>query len=295
MLGKLVMVGSATDAGFGNEASQLAPLISKIGDDDFGKELMDFFAKTCGAEHCGVYRFKRDLRPTVIATASVDGTDIARRMTQIYLDRHLWQKDPALLEADRLSLYEEAEPRFMRMNIEELPDSDLRDMVYMPYRPRIGEKIFLCGGMSDSAVGVSILCPKGQDVSARNEALSWATMASSVFAILSRHIIISSRRRDVSVALTDFDEIEACISHSETGLPKREVQVCARIVYGLSTLGISLDLGIGEETVMTYRKRIYSRLNISCQRELLIWYLSLWSNYSGSSPFGDSMTSRLTH
>jgi DNA-binding CsgD family transcriptional regulator len=29
----------------------------------------------------------------------------------------------------------------------------------------------------------------------------------------------------------------------------------------MSPIGIALELGIGEETVLTYRKRIYNRLN----------------------------------
>ena len=31
--------------------------------------------------------------------------------------------------------------------------------------------------------------------------------------------------------------------------------------------------------LMTYRKRAYQRLGIGSQRELLMWYLTLWSDY----------------
>ena len=49
----------------------------------------------------------------------------------------------------------------------------------------------------------------------------------------------------------------------------------ARILYGLSAAGIAVDLGIGIESVTTYRKRAYRRLGIATQRELLVWYLKL--------------------
>ena len=53
------------------------------------------------------------------------------------------------------------------------------------------------------------------------------------------------------------------------------------MLYGLSTVGIALDLEIGEESVKTYRKRAYQRLRIGTERELLTWYLALWSTWRG--------------
>src|SRR5690606_16731246 len=68
--------------------------------------------------------------------------------------------------------------------------------------------------------------------------------------------------------------------------PKREVEVCARILHGMSSIGIALDLGVSEETVRTYRKRSYQRLQIASERELLVWYLDLWSTWRGLSYTG---------
>jgi len=56
---------------------------------------------------------------------------------------------------------------------------------------------------------------------------------------------------------------------------------CSRILYGLSSIGISLDLGAGEESAKTYRKRAYQRLRIGSERELLHWYLAQWSAWRG--------------
>jgi DNA-binding CsgD family transcriptional regulator len=72
--------------------------------------------------------------------------------------------------------------------------------------------------------------------------------------------------------------IEGCLALSSPRLARREAEVCARILYGMTSLGIALDLGIGEESAMTYRKRAYNRLNIGSQRELLLWYLDQWAS-----------------
>jgi DNA-binding CsgD family transcriptional regulator len=74
-------------------------------------------------------------------------------------------------------------------------------------------------------------------------------------------------------------EIESCIV-ATSPLPRREAEVCARILYGLSSVGIALDLSVSEETVKTYRKRAYQRLVIGSERELLTWYLSHWNRWS---------------
>ncbi len=51
-------------------------------------------------------------------------------------------------------------------------------------------------------------------------------------------------------------------------LSPRELQICEGIVLGKSSTAISLELGIAQSTVDTYRRRAYVKLNISSQNEL---------------------------
>jgi DNA-binding CsgD family transcriptional regulator len=90
---------------------------------------------------------------------------------------------------------------------------------------------------------------------------------------------------NVAQALTALPEIETCIV-ATSDLPRREAEVCARILYGLSSVGIALDLTVSEETVKTYRKRAYQRLAIGSERELLTWYLARWSRWSAERFLG---------
>jgi DNA-binding NarL/FixJ family response regulator len=52
-------------------------------------------------------------------------------------------------------------------------------------------------------------------------------------------------------------------------IPRREAEVCTAIMLGMTSEAIALKLGISVNTVLTYRKRAYNRLNISCQNELM--------------------------
>lgn len=97
-----------------------------------------------------------------------------------------------------------------------------------------------------------------------------------IFASLDRHIQMTDGRHAPQDALRSLKTIEECCLGSSAELSPREGAVCARIVYGMTAYGIAIDLGIGEESVSTYRKRAYRRLGIGCQRELLMWYLAQW-------------------
>ena len=76
-------------------------------------------------------------------------------------------------------------------------------------------------------------------------------------------------------ALRSLDVVESCLT-AMTDLPRREMEVCARVLLCQTALGISLSLEISEESVRTYRTRAYRRLGIGGVRELWMWYLNLW-------------------
>lgn len=74
-----------------------------------------------------------------------------------------------------------------------------------------------------------------------------------------------------------FDALELLFSTSDplTRLTYREKEVCLRILSGFSSEAISVDLGIGLQSTLTYRKRAYEKLGISSQNELFAIALRL--------------------
>lgn len=252
--------------------SLLPDLIGAIGEEGFGSQLLNFLANACGAEHCAVFRFI-DQTPVGVAAASIDGTDTALRQVHIYIDRKIWKTDPLLSEANQL--VGRIEPSLLKMDVLNLPDNELRHLVYE--KEHIRERILMCGDISGTRVGLSLLRSEERGPFDTAEIQNLTSISATLLSILVKHAGICLEARDLSVALTTLSEMEACILAAPERLPRREAEVCARILYGISTAGIALDLNIGEETVMTYRKRAYQRLEIACQRELLLWYLSLWS------------------
>ena len=54
----------------------------------------------------------------------------------------------------------------------------------------------------------------------------------------------------------------------QAGLTDRELDVCARLLQGMTHEGIASDLGLGVPTVKTYRNRAFARLGIHFRNEL---------------------------
>lgn len=70
--------------------------------------------------------------------------------------------------------------------------------------------------------------------------------------------------------------IEQALMDIETDRPlsKREAGVCARVVMGYTNNATSLSLGLSHHSVATYRRRAYSKLQITSQSELFALLLS---------------------
>jgi DNA-binding CsgD family transcriptional regulator len=103
-----------------------------------------------------------------------------------------------------------------------------------------------------------------------------ASRSALLLAAHAKHVEVLDARDSAIRSLSSIVQIEKCLSASGV-LTIREVEVCSRIIYGLSTLGIAVDLSLSEETVRTYRKRAYQRLALGTERQLLTWYLQQWT------------------
>jgi DNA-binding CsgD family transcriptional regulator len=249
--------------------SDLPALISGIGEDDFDLRLISYLHQVCSAEHCSIFQLATD-RPSRFASASLDGTDTARRQAGIYMSKEWWRRDPMFIEAQRR--VDQAALSVLRTDVRKLDDHELREQVYE--RSHICERVLLCGDAAAAGFGLSILRSERAGTFLSDEISRLQEIGRVLLSVIAKHARIR-RKEDASRALTSLEEIEDHIQRAPQLLSRREAQVCARILYGLTTGGVALDLDIGEETVMTYRKRAYTRLRVGSYRELLLWYLDL--------------------
>ncbi|MBP0590451.1 hypothetical protein J8I87_12135 [Paraburkholderia sp. LEh10] len=248
--------------------ANILAVIDAIGGDSFGPKLLSYLHEVCGADHCAVFELGGDSL-LELDSASLDGTQTAHQQASLYTAQQYWRRDPTIVEAKRR--LGQPTPAILRVDINSLTDTVFRDAIY----PKISQRVMICSQSSKGAFGLSILRSSGHGTFSDSEVDHLSSVSELLFTVLSKHADVVATRGALTRALTSLDDIETCLLGA-TELSKREAEVCARILYGLSSIGIALDLGIGEESVKTYRKRAYQRLSIGSPRELLMWYLGLW-------------------
>jgi len=263
-------------------SGNLADLVEGIGTESFGRGLVRLLHQICGANHCAAFNFGNDdIKPLVVSSMIAPWSTSAQ--VKRYIKDGWWKKDPVISRAKEC--VDKYSTGVIQMQLDHADISELRQMIY----PRISDGVMLCGRMGDTTIGLSVLsdCPNSKFAPNSFETLS--QYAGTLLSAVAKHSSFIAQIPNAANALTDLIEIENCFL-ATTDLPKRELEVCARILYGMSTIGISIDLGIGEESVKTYRKRTYQRQKIGCERELLHRYLALWSQWhSNRTPWLMSM------
>jgi DNA-binding CsgD family transcriptional regulator len=251
----------------GPSGRAMADMVDATGTANFGAVLLNHLQEACGADYCAVFRIGADA-PSEFVTGSYDGSLTAHSRVDQYLQRRYWSKDPAMTYVQtRLA---GPAPMLMRMDVSHLGDEVARETIW----PRIRDRLVVAGRSRDCAYSISILREgRGGFTAAEVERVS--ASADLLISVLAKHADLVGRSdvTNVSGIVSSLPDIDACIASTST-LTRREREVCARVLYGLTTTGIALDLGVSNETVKTFRKLAYRRLGIGSERELLQWYLA---------------------
>ena len=240
-------------------------LIDAIGRDAFYADLLGLLEQVSGSDLCAVYRLEPDTLRELGAADVADGR-LAHDRASCFAGRDYWRRDPGIREIqfgddpDRNAV--------LRADLRKMP-GDLRSMLYSDIAERIG----ICGRRGPSTYWLSVLRSSRRGAFNGDELGNLVGLAGELISAIAKHEEVRRFRPEHALASV------ACIERSilATGiLSRRETEVCARILVGLPFARIAGQLGVSEETVKTYRNRAYQRLEVAHQRDLMMWYFSIW-------------------
>jgi len=246
----------------------LGSLIDALGTDHFEVETLRYLNETSGTEHYTVYRM-RGRTPELLGGASIRGLHASRgRRSQAQGRERSWTD----LFAARTAATLAAHPVVMREAVQAIEDPALQ-VAFDHFR--IVDRLMLCGRRLDDVYAISLLRSDdtGQFDDPQLDRLNAA--AEVLIAACAKHAVIHWDRVRAARGFDSVETIEERLRTSDWKLTVRETQVSARILFGISAIGIALDLGLGQETIATYRKRLYTRLVIGSRHELFQKYLTL--------------------
>jgi DNA-binding CsgD family transcriptional regulator len=238
-------------------SAQLSELIGTIGTSSFEPTLINFTRQTIGCAHVTAFAHSARSAPRVLLAANAGAQPLARLMARKYLSNY-WQMDPANgidLRQMRLS-----STIIVRLSPDEIPQDDYHFDCYAS--ANLVDRFSVLRARSDDIVRLNFY--RGSSVGKFRPAdmQMFASRAELLLALILKHREVLNQPSMTHAQRESADD-------RRLRLPRREAEVCNYITKGLSSRAIADKLGIGVNTVLTYRKRIYTRLGINSQYELL--------------------------
>jgi DNA-binding CsgD family transcriptional regulator len=245
---------------------QMVSLIGALGTDAFEDEMLELQRSIAGVEHYSIYRVSGEV-PEFLGGASVRGKHPARLTGADKRYRRTYAELTRAIE----ETHENA-----RLVHDPIDSDDDPGLVAALRHYHIVDRVMLCGRVGDVLYAVTVLRSEEAGVFEKDALMRLESSSNLIIAICAKHASLHwDRPRGVKI-FESVEIIEGTIRDATWGLSVRELQVAARILFGISALGISIDLGLGEDTIATYRKRLYARLSIGSRHELMQKYLSLF-------------------
>lgn len=254
---------SMTDLGTMATSDAFAPVVTALGSPGFAGALVAALNRIVRVDHLCLMRFDGGLRAPVLESASWRGGEHVAEVQRAYLDGY-YRSDPNLRLAGSAALRDGI--GVVRLNRDDVRDAAYRMECYV--RPGLLERLTVAS-LSEGRLYCLNLYRRGEGgCFAENEIEVTVGLSRLLAALAAKHagmvgMLLRSRDRGDRIAA-----LTARLHALHGGLTRRELDVLARALLGMTSEGIALDLGIRVNSVLTYRKRAYGRLKVSGQAEL---------------------------
>lgn len=239
------------------------PAVAALGSVQFAGALLAGLNKLVPVDHVCLMRFDDTTRAPVLESATWRGGEHVPEVQRAYLGG-LFRHDPNLALAREPAL--RRGPRLTRLTRTALGDTPYRHVCY----DRAGIRDRLTIATLDASRLYCLNLYRGERGGGYGAAEIEVVRGVTAFlaALSVKHggmvgALLRSRDRADRV-----DALLARLHALEGSLTRRECEVLARVLLGMTSEGIALDLGIALNSVLTYRKRAYARLGISSQAQL---------------------------
>ncbi|MFE3838782.1 helix-turn-helix transcriptional regulator [Pseudogemmobacter sonorensis] len=242
-------------------ADGIVSLISDVGTARFEDSLAAVSGSLLQCHQITAFSFSADKVPCRLGLFAQERDNEVKRAAKRYETIH-WKQDPSnFFLRDREA---SAKSFAVLLSRQDIKDESFLDDCYV--EPDVGHRLSLISEFNGHPVKLSFHrreCLGHFDQLAIKSALNHAR---SLISLVLKHVDITSRFQSHESEREIFEKV---LETRYPELTNRERAVCGLIAIGMSSEAIALTLGISINTVLTFRRRAYSRLNISTQNELL--------------------------
>lgn len=230
----------------------LSELACTLGTPGFPAALLACLGQWADCRHFSVLRMAGD-RPKLLAAGTRHhDTGLVLRCGEAYIE-HYYRHDP---------LFEPL--RSAPGQVGHLLAQDIR---FMPYREAIYQRHDMIERLSslyldeqDRPVLFNLYRHRDQGFFSDSELRMCEALSPVLLQLLRGHLALTGLKRTE-------DHQQLLLQHC-SGLTMQELNICSRLLQGMTHAGIAADLGIKESTVKTYRNRAFDRLGINFRSQL---------------------------
>jgi DNA-binding CsgD family transcriptional regulator len=254
--------------GIGAVNSQLArssAIVDSLGSDSFGKCFFAFLNGLIDIDDFTVFVMPTGSRPLcLVAEGRSDRAIAARHAAQKYVN-HYFSVDPNL---SRLHEAIRGKSQVLRyVHRDSIPNVLYRSKFFDEYD--IEEKVSLLTRLEGGYLYTNFYRAPNHKHFDEEQIEEVKEISRFAISCLRKHMRYCAQSLSVDGRQNRLHAVYQLLTMREgSHLTAREADVCARIILGLSTTAIALELGVTKNTVSTIRKRAYERLGICSQNEL---------------------------
>ena len=247
--------------------SSLAGVIGAMGDQGFAGTALASVNSALNAASWSVYSVWKDRAPVLHLSSSHGVQDTTRDCFAAYCGG-LYRSDHTF-DAARTA-HAGGNALMLRLSAREFPNPEHREAIYR--RHGVSERLSIAEPQADGSVlAVNLYHPEHQGAFAEGELENFEHLAVGLLATVRRHIELVEARAPARPGLAQLRE---ALQRRHGTMPARELDVCARLLQGLSYDGIAADLSLSVATVKTYRRRAFERMGLHFKSELFAAFLN---------------------
>lgn len=241
--------------GTGRHAQLLAGLITQLGQPRFRSLLLETLQPLVPAASFSVYRTGHRSVPQLFLSGSLGVPDTTRDCWQAYLSGP-YRSDRTLMN----ETLDDEQPLLCHLTAQEVP-AQHRARVYEAHG--VAERVSVVQAREDGLFAVNFYRHQHQAPFSDAQVADFEALAPALLALARKHVALGVLEAP-SEAVSPAQRLLAL----QPALTPRELEVCVRLLRGMTYDGIAADLGLSLPSVKTYRNRAFDRLGIHFRNEL---------------------------
>ncbi|MGB8423733.1 helix-turn-helix transcriptional regulator [Paraburkholderia sp.] len=234
----------------------------------FSRGILESLGDDIGIEHCMVFRYPDNTSIQVVSGAR-EGNDLQGfENARPYMANMLYRLDSnwSVITNDVLAV-----PGNSLVHYQSLADINLSAHRALYSHSGMAERLSVLHCLPDRTwIAVNLYRSGMRGSFSANELLHVSSTASVISQAAAKHVALTQGISKAShqCSASSVSELAARIAERYPNFPRREREVMSALLRGLTADGIACELEVGTATVLTYKQRLFNRLNINTRAQL---------------------------